>query len=295
MTKRTAIRLGFVGVNTWHLEAFADVILGAGPAAHLGALENVNVTSIWGDPDDQRAEFADRLGAREYSARPEEMIGQVDLAFVIDDDGGGARHRVLAEPFLRAGVATFIDKPMTLELADARRLFELAEKFGTPLLSSSALRFSDELRDAAPELRAIGDVRSIQVHGPGDWYYYGIHAVELLLTMMPSAVAWIHRHASDRQDIAVVGFADGRLATVDILRDAYYVFRATAYGTRGLAQIDVTKNYEYYRAMIQAAIEMATTRRAPVAADQTLEVLKILHAGIMSADEHRTVFLSEVG
>lgn len=294
MTSQPPIRLGIVGVNTWHIEAFSDVILGTGPAAHLGALSSVEVTSVWGEPANEREKFAQKLDAREYDADPGEMISAIDLAIVIDDTSGGARHRELAEPFLRAGIPTFVDKPMTLEISDARALFALAAEHDAPLLSSSALRFSNELRDAAERLDAIGDIRTVNILGPGEWYYYGVHAVELLLSVITTPVRWVQRHVSSHQDIAVVGFEDGRLATVTVLREAYYTFAATAYGTQGWAQIEVTKNYEFYRALIEAAVGMVATRRSPVPADRTLDVLKVLHAGIRSADQNRPVFVSEV-
>ena len=294
MNEAKKVRIGLVGVNTWHAEAFTDVILGSGGAAHLPAMSTVEVVALWGGPNDAREALAEKTGARQFLGDPGELIEHIDLAFVLDDTGGGERHRELAEPFLRAGISTIVDKPMTLTISDAKALFALAAESGTPIMSSSALRFSDELTDHRAELDAIGPIRAISVLGPGEWYYYGIHAVELLLTLVPSPVEWVQRHASAHQDVAVVGFADGRLATIDVLRDAYYTFTATAYGTKGWLPLEITKNYEFYRALLEAGVEMARTGVSPISPEQTINVLRVLHAGMKSEELGRRVNVSEV-
>src|SRR5699024_1700841 len=97
---------------------------------------------------------------------------------IIDDTGGGETHADLARPFIEAGMPVFIDKPMTTVYADAVALFDLAEKHNAPLMSSSALRFPVELdRDA---IDACGTLSSILTVGPEEWFYYGVHVVELL-------------------------------------------------------------------------------------------------------------------
>lgn len=290
----TPVRLGFVGVNTWHAEAFSDILVGNGPAAHVGPLPEVVLAAVWGEPADARRAIAAKTGARELVGDPRQMLGLVDLAYIIDDDGGGARHRELAEPFIEAGVPVFIDKPMALTMHDARALIELARVHRTPLMSGSALRFSTELAEKRDEIAALGPIRSVTVAGPGEWYYYGIHAVELLLAAVDSSVLWVSRVATDEQDVAILGLDDQRLAIVQVLRRAFYTFTITLYGTEGWLSFDITKNYEFYRAQIRAAAEMARTGRSPVPDDHMLTVLRVLHAGVVSERDQRRVTLSEL-
>lgn len=294
MSQSQVVRIGFVGVNTWHAEALSDVILGIGPSGHLPAVAGAEVVAVWGEPALERARLATKTGAREFSADPSELVDYIDLAFILDDTGGGARHRELGEPFLRAGIPVFIDKPMALSLADARALFELAEAYQVPIMSASALRFSAELSEHALDLAAIGEIRAVNVLGPGEWYYYGVHAAELLLTILQAKPEWVSRHVSNDHDVAVVGFTDGRLATVDVLREAYYTFTACAYGKSGWVSLEIDRNYEFYRGLILAAVDMARTGLSPVSADQTLDVLGVLQAGISSESLGRVVRIDEL-
>jgi predicted dehydrogenase len=294
MTALRPVRIGLVGVNTWHAEAFTDVLLGQGGADHLPPIEGAGVTAVWGEPAQAREDLAVKTGADRFAGDPSEMIPHIDLAFILDDTGGGERHRELAEPFLRAGVPTIVDKPMALTLEDAEALFALAERHAAPIMSSSALRFAAELADRMDEFAALGEVRTATVLGPGEWYYYGIHAAELLLTIMPAPVKWVDRQSTEHQDIAVIGFADGRLASVTVLRDAHYTFTAAIYGTEGWASVEVTRNYEFYRAELQAAAEMARSGVSPVGKAQTMDVLRVLHAGIRSKELGRAVGVEEL-
>ena len=52
--------------------------------------------------------------------RPEDMIGQIDAVLI--ESQGGAVHLKRAEPFLKAGISTFIDEPFTCSLSDAKEL-----------------------------------------------------------------------------------------------------------------------------------------------------------------------------
>ena len=47
---------------------------------------------------------------------PNELIGKVDAVIIARDDWQS--HYKLSKPFLKAGIPTFIDKPLTLDLKE---------------------------------------------------------------------------------------------------------------------------------------------------------------------------------
>jgi hypothetical protein len=164
-------------------------------------------------------------------------------------------------------------------------------------MSASALRFSEEIAERQGELAQIGEVVGIDVAGPGEWYYYGIHAVELLCSLLPAGtgITWAQRFASERRDTAVLGLSSGSLATVSAVREAYYTFSATVLGTLGRVDFEVVKNYEFYRNLLAAAVEMARTGASPVPSQATMQVLRVLHAGNVSLQRGKPVTLAELG
>jgi predicted dehydrogenase len=286
------IRFGLVGVNTSHASVFAGIFNGS---AETGpALEGGRVVAVWGDAKADAEELAAKHNIVKIVDDPAAMIGEIDAVLVVDDTGGGATHARLARPFIEAGLPTFIDKPMTLEIGGAIALFDLAERYGAPLMSSSALRFAAEVAELKDRLPEVGQLSSLVSVGPGDWYYYGVHAVELYQTILGTGAQWVQCHALDRRDIVVVGYDGGATAVVETLRDARYVFHLVVYGATGWAQCEVTDHQAFYRNLMVAVLKMAQTGEAPVSRAQTLDVLGVLHAGLRSAETGQRAYLCDI-
>lgn len=286
------LNIGMVGVNTSHADAFSRIFNGRENEAPR--LDSGKVVSIWGDDPERVATLAETHRIETTVGDPAEMIGSVDAVLVVDDTGGGARHAELARPFLEAGLPVFVDKPMTTAYADAVALFDLAEAHNAPLLSCSALRFAVEIEAAQGELAAIGTLSSIVSVGPGDWFYYGVHAVELLVVVAGTGASWVYRHALPDKDITVVGYEHGPAAVVETLRDAAYVFHLTAFGADGFASVHVEDAMGFYSNTMQAFATMAGTGVSPLRREQTLEVIAILEAGNRSAERGERVAVSGI-
>lgn len=285
--------IGMVGVNTSHADQFLRILNGTNGEPAL--VDDCRVTMIWGRDDDARvAELAERHGIETTVADPAAMIGQVDGVLIIDDTGLGAKHAELAAPFLEAGMATFIDKPMALSWADAKRLFDTAEEHGAPLFSASALAFAVERKPFQAELDRIGALSSLVSVGPGEWFNYGVHAVEMLLTVTDARPVRVHRHAYPERDVVVIDLSDGPAAVVETLRDAAYVFHLTAYGEEGHASMEVEDALGFYTGEMRAFAEMVRTGTPPIPASRTLDVLAILEAGERSAERGEAVEIAEI-
>ena len=277
------LRGGLVGVNTSHAGAFARLL------NQVGVAPGARVTWVWGG--ELRADQPDAPTlAKTYDiphvvSEPQQMLSETDLVLVVDDTGQGANHVPLAQPFVASGVPTFVDKPMAVDLSEAVTLFTLAADKGTPVTSSSALRYAVELaadRDRFADLGALSSVVSV---GPGEWYYYGIHAVEQLYAVAGPGVEWVQRLTWPDRDVAVLSYADrGPTAVVQTLRDAAYCFHITAYGQRGHHAVQVADFDGFYAGQLKAAVEMARSGKPPVDPAETLEILAVLRAGVLSAE-----------
>ena len=286
------IRFGLVGVNTMHAGVFAGIFNGS--ADHAPTLAGGKVVAVWDASESAAGTLAADHGIARVERDPSAMIGSVDAVLIVDDTGGGASHARLARPFLEAGLPTFVDKPMTLDIAEAAALFDLAERHGAPIMSSSALRFAPEVAALRDQLPAVGDLSSVVSIGPGDWYYYGVHAVEMYQTIVGTGARWVHRHPFPKRDVVVVGYDHGPSVVVETLRDAAYVFHLSVYGSSGRAEAEVVDADAFYRNEMAAVLEMAQTGRPPVSREQTLEVLAVLQAGVRSAETGGRVELSDV-
>jgi predicted dehydrogenase len=276
------LRVGLVGVNTSHAGAFARLL------NRVGAVDGARVTWVWGgelragQPD--AATLAKTFDIDHVASEPTEMLGESDLVLVVDDTGQGANHVPLSRAFVAAGVPTFVDKPMAVDLVEAKGLFALAADKGTPVTSSSALRFATELEGSRAQFEALGALSSVVSVGPGEWYYYGVHAVEQLYAVTGPGVEWVQRFTWPDRDLAVLSYADGPVAVVQTLRDAKYAFHLTAYGANGHHEVEIKDFDAFYTGQVRAAVEMARTGNPPIAPAETLELLAVLRAGVQSAE-----------
>ena len=93
-------------------------------------------------------------------------------------------HQKKAPFFLNEGVPTFIDKPLSNNFEEASSLIGLAEKKGTLVMSTSALRYAKETEDVKVELENAGEIDCAMTICQGHYMkaeniiHYGIHPLE---------------------------------------------------------------------------------------------------------------------
>jgi len=290
------IRVGIVGTNTSHASAYAGLLNGIDGNAPVVA--GARVTAVWSSGKEPLAgvhpdapELARTFGIPEVVTELDDMAGAVDLVLVLDNFKGGALHPELARPFIEAGTPTYVDKPIALEIAQAVELFDIAKHTGAPLMSCSALRFADEIATLQSGLDNLSTIVSV---GPGDWYNYGIHAVEAAVLISGVGAQSVLQIHSPKRDLTIINHQDGPRILVGTLRDAKPPFHVTLYGSEGIAQAEISNYQGFYANTMRAAVRMAETGTSPVDRNSSLEVLAILAAGQRSAATGAAVQIADV-
>jgi predicted dehydrogenase len=188
-------------------------------------------------------------------------------------------------PVLKAGKPVFIDKPVAGSLVDAVRIYDAAEYFKVPVFSSSSLRYAE----GTQALRAgkAGPVLGADAYGPceleshhPDFFWYGIHGVETLYTVMGTGCQTVVRIHTPDEDVAVGTWANGRLGTFRGLRSGKSGYGGTVFGKDATAPIGGTGGY---RPLVVKIAEFFRTRTPPVDPKETLE----LYAFMEAADESK--------
>ena len=96
-----------------------------------------------------------------------EMVDGIDAIFIANCNFGGQDHLELATPFLKAGIPTFVDKPFSARLSDAKKLAALATKTGTPMYNESILSVVPAADMFKRRFSEIGDATVGVVKGVG--------------------------------------------------------------------------------------------------------------------------------
>lgn len=173
--------------NGYNPDAMADCGFPAIPA-YLGKqtwpndrLEGARVTHVWTQDEAESRKIARASQIETVVRTPMDMIGEIDALLLARDDA--QNHYQLAEPFLRAGLPVYIDKPVALSEAEFDALNALQKHEGQ-IFSCSALRFAPELQLDADAAAQIGPIQLIQGATPKYWETYAIHLIDPLLTIV---------------------------------------------------------------------------------------------------------------
>ncbi len=285
----TPLRAGMIGLDTSHVPAFAKLF--NGPKA-TGELAGIKIVAGYpggtdfGPSKTRVAKFTEDLrgmGVEIVDSIPK-LLEKVDVVFLESVDG--RIHLQEAIPVIKAGKPLFIDKPAAGSLADTIAIFELARQHKVPVFSSSAVRFGAGLQ----ELRknpALGEIAGADTWGPcsyqegtPDLFFYGIHGVEALYTLMGTGCETVSRTQATDADVVTGVWKNGRVGTYRGLRRNKADFGAVAFGTKAIVPMVKGDGYE---PMCREIAKFFKTRIAPVPPEETIELFAFMEA----ADESK--------
>jgi virulence factor len=222
--------------------------------------------------------------------KPEEMIGKVDGMLVESQEG--TPHLERARPFLEAGIPCYIDKPFTCSFADARKLVELADRHKVPIFSASSLRYAPELVEYVADAKKHGKILGALAYGPASehernpgLFHYGIHAVEILYTVMgPGCQRVTCTHEKDVDEVTGQ-WGDGRVASVRGIRSGKSDYGCLAFTEQGVQSVPIGTKY-IYRELLKKIVEMFQTKKPPLDVTVTVEIVGFIEAAWKSAMNH---------
>lgn len=289
------LRAGIIGLDTSHVLAFTQT-LNKGPknAADADKVAGIKVVAAY--PQGSKDIEGSTKRVPEYTAKVkdlgveivnsiDDLVKKVDVIFLESNDG--RVHLEQLKPVLAAHKPCFIDKPIAGSLADTIRILDAAKKANVPLFCSSSLRFGKAVQ--AVRNGSIGQVKNAETFSPAhleathpDLYWYGVHGCESLYTVMGTGCQSVKRGTTEDGKIMVTGTWSG--GRTGIFREENGQDRkgygGKAVGDKGEAAIGT---YDGYDVLLYAIVDMFRTGKAPVSADETLELYTFMEA----ADESK--------
>ena len=115
----------------------------------------------------------------------------------------------MATPALMSGKPTFIDKTFAESVESGQAMFDLAREHGTPMFSSSALRFSSAYRNLPDK-----PIRQLVSYGGGTPEDYIIHQLEPLIMLLQTGVKWAQVWGEGDTVSYLLEMTDGTRATL---------------------------------------------------------------------------------
>jgi predicted dehydrogenase len=288
VAQEKTFRIGIIGLDTMHVVAFTRHI--NDPKTNSGC----RVTAAWkgGTPDNPMStkyleeyteELRDSLGVELVSSIPE-LCKKVDGILLESVDG--RPHLEQVKPVFAAKKPVFIDKPMAASLSDVIEIFRLAKESGTPCWSSSALRYCEGIA-AARTNPAFGEIIGCDAFSPcpldehhPDLFWYGIHGVETLYTIMGTGCNIVRRVQTKDAEFVVGTWKDGRIGTFRGMRSGKHDYGAYVFGSK---EIGPSGGFTSFNPLADEIIRFFKTLKVPVPPEETIE----LYAFMAAADESK--------
>lgn len=256
-------------------------------------IEGARVTHVWTDdpPDAEKVAAASKIP--NVVAKATDVIGHVDAVIIATDKGH--EHVERARPFVEAGLPVFVDKPLVDNEADLK-VFHGWVKEGKAILSTSAMRYAREFVAAKARLSELGEPRYLSMSTPKSWERYGIHALEGLYPLLGPGFVSVRNTGSEERNIVHLKHRLPVDVVLIAIKDMYGAFgRLSAMGTQGAFDAATADTFYAFKTQLQKFIEYLRTGERPVPWAETVELMKIIIAGIRSRDEGgREVFLDEI-
>lgn len=282
----TELKIGMVGLDTSHCEAFAKILHDEAYEYHLPGAQIVGIypggSAQFSKSSARVQGFTDTLhktyGAKVYDDLAA-LAATVDAIFLESVDG-----RQHAEQFaqLAVGKPVFIDKPFATTTADARAIIGKAEATQTPIMSCSSLRYAAGIAD----LVSAGEtVVTAETFGPAvllddfpGLFWYGIHSAEILTLLLGAGCQQVQCIARTDQDVVIGDWSDGRVGILRGTRVGASQFGCVVH-TEGTVKASVAGAAPpSYYLMLQKVLPFLQTGQSPIAIAETYEITAFLEA-----------------
>jgi hypothetical protein len=295
------MRLGIVGLDTSHVPAFTKLFNNPNADGDLAGFKVVagypGGTNMPASRD-RVAKFTEtikEMGVEIVNTIPE-LLDRVDMVLLESVDG--RIHLQEAREIFKSGKPVFIDKPVAGNLAEAIAIYELAKQHDVHCFSSSSLRFGDDIRELVGNPSA-GETLGAATWGPcsyqsgtPDFFFYGIHGIEALYTLLGTGCETVTRTKGSQNDQVTGLWKDGRIGTYRGIVHGKAESGAVVFGSKSVLQSDKKSGYE---PLCREIGKFFRTGVPPVSAEETIEIFTFMEAADESNRQGgKPVALSEV-
>ena len=286
----SAMQIGMIGLDTSHCPAFVKLLNDSTNEFHVSGAKVVKAfpggSKDFSVSHSRVRQFSEELTALgiQICGSIEETAGEMDAFFLESVDG--RQHLEQFKILAKFGKPVFIDKPLACSYEDAQAIVKIAGERNIPVMTASAIRYANGIDGL---LEADDTARSCEAFGPmailpdyRDYFWYGIHSAEVLYAMMGQGCQTVQTFHTEKIDVIVGMWADGRIGTIRGNRVGANNFGCTVTTDKitktGLASGEIP----YYALMLNKIIPFFQTGKSPINIEESLEIIAFLEAASQS-------------
>jgi predicted dehydrogenase len=150
-------------------------------------MTGMELTHVW----DRDRSMVDRFCAS-FKTEPVErydgMIGRVD-GIMLTDMRNSNYFPQLAEPYLKAGIPVFFNRPFVSSMRRAKAIVDMSKRYGTPIITPSAWEFCKEVYTIQEKIREWGpEIRGVTAFNGSSEIAHDVHGVWMILAAVGGGV-----------------------------------------------------------------------------------------------------------
>jgi hypothetical protein len=283
------LKIGMIGLDTSHAVAFTKLLNDSNNPFHVKggkvmmacpvgsvdvALSYSRISGITKEVEQFGVQIVETI---------EEVAEQCDAILLESVDG--KVHLEQLSKMVMYKKPIFIDKPFCLRSSDAAKMVELSEKYNTPIMSSSALRFAEAIGQAL-STPGKGNIIGADCFGPMEmvetqpgYFWYGIHTIEMLYAILGTRAKNVRTVSNLYHDLIISEWEDGRIGTARGNRKGNNNFGAVIHfeNSNEYVQID-SSSKPYYASLLEQIILFFNERKPMVPVSETQEIIRFIEA-----------------
>lgn len=293
-----AIRLGVIGLSpgNGHPYSWSAIFNGYDPVAmeecgfpviprylekqHFpeDAISEARVTHVWAQDKKIASHIAKAALIETVADHYTDMIGKVDGILLARDDA--ETHYEFAAPFLEAGIPIYVDKPLALSVAEAKKMLD-RQRYPGQLFSCSALRYASEFQLSEADLTQIGRLRHIHATVPKDWDKYAVHVIEplLLLAKERGVVERVQAWREGDSVTMAVAYSTGFQALISTLGSSQAPLALRVIGELGWKDMIFKDSFFAFKAALFEFVQGIIHRDVRIHPDFMREVVYLIESG----------------
>ncbi len=242
------------------------------------AITEAQVTHVWAQSEEIATHVAKAALIPNVVNHYTDMIGQVDGILLARDDA--ETHLEFAAPFLEAGLPVYIDKPLALSVAEAKKLLGL-QRYPGQIFSCSALRYAKEFQLSPADWALIGRLRNIHAIVPKDWNKYAVHVIEplLLLARERGSLEDTQTWQNDDSTTLAARYAGGVQVLINTMGSAYAPLSLRVMGELGWKDLFFEDSYFAFKRALYEFAQGIIHRDVRTEPEFMLEVVNLIELG----------------
>ena len=237
-------------------------------------IEGARVTHIWTQNSLISKQIALTCRIPNIVVELEDMIEHVDAILLARDDSDN--HRRFAQPFLKAGLPIYVDKPISTSVFNAITLLKL-QQYESQIFTCSALRYSEALK---PKELAGVQIMHINAKTPKYWSNYSVHLIEFVIANFPTrgSLCQLRKETVEAGTSIVVEW-ENLSACFQSSDSPHGEFRIEYHGSDHKEVHKSVDTFHCFKTALETFVEGIKKPQIMIPRKETLEIVQIIEHG----------------